>query len=169
MKHIIYEEYDNYKEAKQLLEDTWDDDKPMSDNDVFEFMEDIDEDNWQLAVKELKTVFNGSGRVFILTGYAGTWCGDKKGGCILWDYKDLQKVWSGNYSKKVTIYEAGYGKLCIDVSHHDGINYWEVRELTNRGKEYLEKNENMEERKLHERLSKCPFSKNIHFVKEVWG
>ena len=169
MKHTIYEDFDNFEEAKKMLEEDWDFEESISDDDVWQYMSDIDESDWQIATDDFKTVFNASGRVFILTGTAGTWCGDAAGGLIIWDYEDLQKAWSGRYDKRVTIYEDSYGKLHIDIIHHDGTNHWQVRELTEKGKAYLEKNEYMEERKLHAKLAKCPYSKNIHFIKEAWG
>ena len=168
MKHIIYKDWDSFEEAKEMLEDDWEYDTPITDKDVWQYMTDIDESNWRVATDGFKEVFNGSGRIFILTGYAGTWCGDAAGGYVIYDFKDLQKAWNSNYIDFLEIYEDGYGKLHIEATHHDGTNHWQVRELTEKGKAYLERNDWMPDEKLHAKLSRCPYSKNIHLIGEVW-
>ena len=117
------------------------------------------------AIGELEKIFNASDRVYIMTG---TLSDDKHSCFIIYNFEDLRKIWSNNYVKLLLIYENGYGKLNITVNHLHGTNYWEVKELTSKGKTYLKRNGAKDAKELYGKLKKYPYSRNIRLVRKIW-
>lgn len=77
---------------------------------------------------------------YVVCGTAQTWLG-RGSGYMPYVYDSVAEAigrtaddWGICYVK---IYEEKYGKLCFDISHHDGYNEFEIREITDLGKEIL--------------------------------
>lgn len=52
----------------------------------------------------------------------------------------LQAIWGATNGWGicfVKVYEEKYGKLMLDIIHHDGVNHLEIREITKKGKEVI--------------------------------
>lgn len=108
------------------------------------------------------------GKVFVLTGSCGTWHGRSDGGCIVRNIHDFFRI--AKDCDYIAITDEA-GRLKIRCSHHDGTNYAEVRMLTDRGKAWLEKHEECDDRRtVCETLFNKPhMSVQPHYAKTWFG
>lgn len=174
MEKIIYAN-DSYsyemaaEDIAQIHRDVYGDPNYVpSSNEVYEELDRIAADNWNDVEGDLMDFFNNSGDVFILQGYAARWNGKFEGGSLIYNYNDLTKAWGGGINN-FKIYEEGSGTFRIDAVHHDGVNKWTVRRLTNKGKDYLRNHYYDNPKALHSKLfSGKGYSKNLHFFKKEY-
>lgn len=95
----------------------------------------------------------------VAVGYDNVWYGHFRGGKVLKDVNDLLGVFSSCDRIKIWQDKEGFH---INGYHHDGINSAEIRIINNRGKAWLEQNENIVSRNvLCETLSKRCFSRSF--------
>ena len=85
---------------------------------------------------ELKSLLK-AGRRYVISGSFGRWDGPVYGGTVIEEIEDLQKFLSFNAEHYDTFKDVN-GDFRIIQSHHDGCNYYEVRELTKKGLKRLE-------------------------------
>lgn len=136
-----------------------------TDSEVWEEIYEQTEICWEDTQYELKKFFN-DGSTYILTGSAGLWNGRSRGGIIVKNYNTLTRAWANVDSVK--IFDEG-GVFHIYGYHHDGTNCWEVKKLTKRGVEYLNRHEYDDPQTLHEKLWGKGYSVNLHYAKKVFG
>lgn len=77
-------------------------------------------------------------KYYILTGDIGLWDGIRKGvhhPDVFKSLKDAILVANDGFNGYITITEGKYGKLFVDICHHDGNNHLEIRELTKLGEQ----------------------------------
>ena len=75
---------------------------------------------------------------YVVTGTLGLWDGTHEGGKVIAGWYDLMNLLEDcDYIKVVD----DNGLLKVTGSHHDGTNYFEVKELTDKGYEYYKDNE----------------------------
>ena len=126
----------------------------------------IFEEAWEdgdFSLDELCEAMKGS--CYVLVGTIGTWQGPRAGGFIFYDGGGIYKAIQG--CDIVMISDVG-GHLYVDCSHHDGSNHYEIRELTERGKEFLRNSQyRLSERELHSRLMERPYSKLPKMAKKL--
>lgn len=104
------------------------------------FFDELDEKYDNYTYNDLDNLFNNSyaDKKYILVGSIQRWDGKGYGHCtrvfdsIIEAIKYSVDGWGSCYLK---IYEENYGRLYIQVSHHDGTNLLEVRELTSKGEQ----------------------------------
>ena len=87
----------------------------------------------------------------LVKGTIGSWRGPLDCGKVVNSYNELSDFWRDcDYIKVYT----NKGHLYIECSHHDGTNYAEVKELTNKGLERYENGVHAYEdmRSLHNKL-----------------
>lgn len=75
---------------------------------------------------------------YILTGDIGLWDGVRRGvhhPDVFNSLKDAILEANSGFNGYITVSEAKYGRLYVDVAHHDGHNTLEIRELTKLGEE----------------------------------
>ena len=65
------------------------------------------------------------------------------------------------------IYEADYGRLYVDVIHHDGECEFEIRELTNRGSNMFY-NHSYDHDIIPRLISVKKYTRNVKFSKRYW-
>lgn len=95
----------------------------------------------------------------VATGYAGLWYGQVAGGKVLHNVDDMLSMFSECDRVKIWQDKDGFH---MNGYHHDGTNSVDIRILNNRGKAWLEKNEeNASRRELCETLSKPCFSRSF--------
>lgn len=136
-----------------------------SDDEVWKEIYEQTEICWDDTKSDLKRFFN-DGSTYILTGTAGLWNGRSRGGTVIRNFNDLSKAWSDvDYVK---IFD-DKGMFNIHGIHHDGTNCWEVKKLTKRGVEYLDRHEYDDPQTLHEKLWGKGYSVNLHYAKKVFG
>ena len=121
----------------------------------------------QLQEKVVDFIKNADGR-FLLVGDIGTWHGRYAGGCYIETFDDLYKFWRD--CRDIKVWDEG-GHLYIKASHHDGTNYAEMREITTRGEEYIERHYyDMDDSEIHEKLFNSNFYTRLpHYAHVVWG
>ena len=77
-------------------------------------------------------------KLYVLTGDIGLWDGVRKGVHHPSVFKSLKSaILTANdgFDGYITVSEGKYGKLFVDIAHHDGHNSLEIRELTKIGEE----------------------------------
>lgn len=104
---------------------------------------------------------------YIVLADLGLWNGRFDGGKII---TGLWNAISKCFEDYNEIYEEG-GRLKVTAHHHDGTNYFQIKELTERGKGYAERNGwDMSDRELHQKLfNDSHYSRNVKLFKEVYG
>ena len=83
---------------------------------------------------------NQDGKTYIITGNVGLWDGVRENVHHPNFFDSIaEAIITANdgFDGDITVSEGKYGKLFIDISHHDGSNHLEVRELTNLGEEMM--------------------------------
>lgn len=106
-------------------------------------------------------------RQYIILADLGLWNGRFDGGDII---VGLWNAISKCFEDYNEIYEEG-GRLKVTAHHHDGTNYFQIKELTERGEEYAERHKwDMSDRELHQKLfNDSHYSRNVRAFKEVYG
>ena len=104
---------------------------------------------------------------YIVLADIGRWNGRFDGG------KVIKGLWQSIYEcleDYNEIYQEGK-RLKVTAIHHDGTNYFQIRELTDRGYEYWQKHQyDMSDRELHQRLFKdSHYSHEVSLFNEIYG
>ena len=99
----------------------------------------------------------------VVTGSAGLWDGRRTIVPTICDTADLKKFW-GKFVPSGACYEyrVGYdrkGGLFVEVPHHDGTNFYYLRELTEKGQRYVDRCE--EQYADPEKAGDAPYSRKI--------
>lgn len=175
MERIIFDNYDfEYynTEAIEQLEDM--DYGHFTDEQIWSMANELEQHDWDDADYEMRN-FIENGKSFIAVGTCGRWDGTFEGGFIFGHWDDFKrrafedcsyfKIWDEN------------GHLYVKCSHHDGTNFLEIKELTDKGwnryenwqYSYSSRND-ISERELHKRLfTNSHYAKLPRFADRVWG
>ena len=166
--NILYSNYfdgNEFEDAKDfLMEDT---DEEPSDDAVWNEVYANDDLNWDDFCYELETFMkNESGR-FLIFGSVGRWNGRCDGGKIVCKFDELYPAWQDcDYIE----FSDRKGHLELRCSHHDGTNYWEIKELTLAGEKYADTHRWDYDEDVHSvLLSSNFFTRLPHFAKKVYG
>ena len=182
MKHVLFSNYswvndesgkDAYDYAREYLfeeyaeEEGWESENDIPDERVNSEVSFQEECNWDDFKAEFGRFIKDSHYGFLLCGDIGTWRGQVAGGCYINEFDDLYKFWSScDYIK---VYDEK-GHLYIEASHHDGNNYAELKELTQKGADYKENHYWDSDREVHEKLWDSNFYTRLpHYAHKVWG
>lgn len=172
-ERIIYSNYYNaelFEETKEYLFDEhndgkWDSIEDVPDEKVWDeinFMNDI---TWEDERARLMEFFDSG--YFLLQGDVGTWRGNMRGGYVIRGYYDLVKAW--NDCDYVKIYDVN-GHFYIECSHHDGTNFYEVKELTDKGYDYIDRHCWDSEEEVHNKVfNSSNYSRLPHFAHKMYG
>lgn len=105
----------------------------VSDDDIYNtaqaFANDTVDSCLQCLEKYLKA------HPLLVTGSVGCWDGTYEGGKVIENSRELWKLFDGCDFYKI---EDIKRHLYIECSHHDGTNYYEIRELTNKGYKFYQ-------------------------------
>ena len=106
-------------------------------------------------------------KYYIATGTCGLWYGRVEGGMVIANIQDFFKLLKDcEYLKFID----KDGHLLIECSHHDGNNYYELRELNDKGVKYYQDNYDYEDRrKVCEKLFSPNYSKLPRIGKHLYG
>lgn len=161
--------FESLAEAKQCCRsEKWETPDDIPDAEIFGevlLQEDLE---WTSMTFDLKRFIEQSPYGFLLCGSVGRWNGTVKGGYFVKKFDDLYKCW--NDCDCIKIYDEN-GHLYIECSHHDGDNFFEIKELTAKGVEFCDVHKyDYTNKTLHEKLWKSNFyTKLPHFAHRVWG
>ena len=144
----IYGETPDEEELDRFIEDT---------NDMF-----LDDERSNVEFYEKQY----GQKTYIILADLGLWDGRAEGGKII---KGLWNAISKCFEDYNHIYEYRR-RLCVDAIHHDGTNHFQIKELTPRGLEYIEKNPYMPDRELHQHLFRdSHYSNEVKLFKTIYG
>lgn len=104
---------------------------------------------------------------YILTGDIGLWDGVRKDvhhPSVFNSLKDAVLTANDGFNGYITVSEGKYGRLFVDICHHDGNNHLEIRELTKIGEDM---NNNYKE--VGQILKRKDATKNVKFLKHYGG
>lgn len=127
---------------------------------------------WGEELCALKSFFSGGGP-YIIRGHVGRWNGRAAAGTVFYDFEDTfykatqdcdyWKIWDEN------------GHLFLKCSHHDGTNVFEIKRITDRGADLLDKwendyNDHRSEKELHGIIFENNFFSSLpHYAHYVYG
>lgn len=170
MKKKMIWSYDTYnwdrEEMIGLYKEIYD--HSPSEEELYEFIEDEnlrcledEQTNIEFYEKQYGT------KHYIIIASLGLWNGRFDGGKII---KGLWNSISKCFEDYNEIYQDGK-RVKVTAHHHDGTNYFEIRELTDKGIEYWERHEyDMSDRELHTRLFKdSHYSHEVSLFNELYG
>ena len=103
---------------------------------------------------------------YIITGDIGLWDGVRKDvhhPKVFNSLKDAILTANDGFDGYITISEGKYGKLLIDICHHDGNNHLEVRELNKKGHEM-----NNEGKSVREILNRKDATRNVRYLTNTY-
>ena len=105
---------------------------------------------------------------YLVRGIAQRWDGS---GCGHVDKKPfpsiLKAIWGATEEWGicfVRVYEEKYGKLMLDVVHHDGTNHLEIREISKKGREVIDNDYGY----IDKAVWKKGCTKNVKFTKKYY-
>lgn len=134
----------------------------MNEKIIFD---ELEFENYNEIECELDSLFNNEYqcKYYIVTGSIGLWDGIREGAYLPCAYDSiLSAITASNrgFNGYITISEGKYGKLLLDICHHDGNNHLEIKELSKLGIEMY--NNNID---IGSILKRKGTTKNIKFIK----
>lgn len=173
-ERVIYDNYDLWETLHEAARETLEDRYPpeeITENMMWDEIYDIDQYDWEDIRDELQRFFNG--RDWLLMGSVGRWNGNFTAGTVFYDFEkmfydaardcDYWKIWDEN------------GHFYFKCSHHDGTNIFEIKRITDRGADLLEKWEyDYDDPRTEEQIHTAIFQNNFysalpHFAHNVYG
>ena len=169
---LIYNNYWDDAKAKWIRDDIvtrrqedGDDTEPTEDEIYQEWCDFYDQLLWDDLDSSMKDFLED--KPLIISGYAGLWNGKSEGGKIVVGWEGVREAF--NNIDYIKIYEVN-GRLCLECSHHDGTNYWEVKEVTPRGMGWYYGHEDEDRRTIVETLFYTKgMSRELRYCQKVWG
>lgn len=161
--------YSNYwedlmseEEAREILEEMGHEN--ISEEDIYCLINEQNDLAWSDFINEFEKYLLD--KWYIATGTCGLWNGEVKGGKVIPGINTfLNLLIDCNYVKISDI----DGRLMIKCSHHDGTNYYELRELNDRGLDFYVKKEDITYKEMCETLFKKYYSKRPNIFKKIYG
>ena len=172
-ERIIYENYDIFNDdmieaAKENLEaNNVEATEENINNEIYE----MNQDDWNLEKERMEEVFN-SGNKFLAVGTCARWNGNFAGGFVFASFNELMsylrdcdyfKFWDEN------------GHFYVNATHHDGTHSLEIKQVTDRGRNYYENWEYKwedfrTEQEIHKKIfADSHYSKLINFANIFYG
>ena len=134
-----YYDSDVYDEARKFLTD--EQEEEPTEEQVYQYVADNEQFEWDNMLQELSPLLSSQ---VIVSGSMGRWYGTRTGASVESEY-DLPKWSEGNllryilseYGKDCDYFKISleYGVICVRCSHHDGNNYFEIRNLSEKGRQ----------------------------------
>ena len=160
-KTVIYDNYydcERFDETKQFLfneyaeDNDWQTVDDVPNDRVFDEMNFQDECYWNDFKHEMDRLLEHN--VYIMTGTCGRWDGPCSGGTFICSFSDF--IDAIHHLDYLEIYDEN-GHLYIKGSHHDGDDFYEMKRLTNKGRELADNNYYAHDRHLHTTIMKYNF------------
>ena len=128
----IKEQYKEFLEINNLPPE-WVEDEEKINSYAFETVTDYLDD----VKSEIEFHENAHGyKTYLIIANLGLWFGNRRGGKVV---KGLWNAISSTLDDYNTIYQEGR-TLKVDAIHHDGTNHFEIYELTEKGEEWYNRN-----------------------------
>lgn len=143
-------------------------DETPSDELLEEYIQDTNNDYLDDIRAEIEChEKNHDSKTYVIIGNLGLWYGRVEGGKIIEGLWNSLRQCFEDYNK---IYEEN-GRLKVTAHHHDGTNFFQIKELTKRGEDFAERHKwDMSDRELHKKLfNDSHYSRNVRMFKELYG
>lgn len=165
----LWENYPDEDMKEYLLENGYEEDE-ITDEKIWDMRYFYDEQDWEMTKDELKKFFL-DGNKWMLFGEIGRWNGVFKCGTLFDTFEDFfyDAAKDCNY---VHFYDEN-GHLYLTCSHHDGTCCYEIKEVTEKGVQYLENwednwNDKRSEEYVHTQIFN-KYSRLPRFAEKVYG
>jgi hypothetical protein len=138
---IIYNNYDLWEtypdeDIKEMLIENGCEEDDITDEMIWRERYDLSSLDWEASKYELEQFFLNNGNKWMIFGEVGRWDGTYKAGTMFDTFEDFfyKAAKDCDYWK---FYDEN-GHLYLTCSHHDGTCHYEIKEVTDKGVEYLE-------------------------------
>ena len=172
MKYTLYSNYYGWideEDVKQELIDCQcvESEEEITNEMIWDRTHCLEEEYWDDFSYELKHFFE-KGNAWLLTGNIGRWDGNYRGGYIFNTFEEFCKCFRDCDCIEITD-DAGH--LEIKCSHHDGTNFYEVKQVSGFGCEWYDNHYwDMDEEELHTKMWNNNFMTGLpHFARDVYG
>lgn len=157
---------DQYKEFLDInnLPPEWVEDEEKINNYAFETIQDyLDDVKTEIECHENTHDY----KTYLIIADLGLWFGNRRGGKVV---KGLWNAISSTFEDYNTIYQEGR-TLKVDAIHHDGTNHFEIYELTEKGEEWYNRNNDWRSREdVCETLyNNKKYRRNVQFFNNLYG
>lgn len=111
--------------------------------------------------EEFNNLFDNTfeNREYVITGVLGLWDGKYKT-YSSHVYHSLKDALLATTEDCIVVKEGKYGRLLVDSYHHDGVNKFEIKELTSKGSEMMNNNYSKDICQVHGATRNVKFVKN---------
>lgn len=166
-KNMIWSYNTSYdiEDMKNMYEEAYE--EIPSEETLQKYIQDVNNDYLGDIRSEIEFYEKENGqKQYIVLVNLGLWNGRFDGGKII---NGLWNAISECFEDYNEIYEEG-GKLKIVAHHHDGTNYFQIKELNKKGEIFVERHKwDLSDRILHQKLKNSNYSRNVRFFKEIYG
>ena len=166
--YYLWEKYPDEEIVEYSKANGWmDEDEELTDIEMWNIRYEWDRLDWDDAWYELRKYFQGKTVGFF--GEVGLWHGVYKAGKI----GDFENLWYKAIKDcdYIKVYDEN-GHLYLTCSHHDGTCHFEIKEITPKGREYLDRwewgDDNRTEEYTHNQIYKR-YSKLPRYAEKVMG
>ena len=165
----LWETYPDEDIKEMFLENGYEEDE-ITDNMITEQRYFQDECDWEWARENLEEFFR-NGNKWILVGSVGRWDGIYRAGTIFDTFDDFFYK-AADDCHYWHFYDEN-GHLYLTCSHHDGTCHYEIKEVTDKGQQYLENwednwNDKRTEEYVHTQIFN-KYSRLPRFAEKVYG
>lgn len=165
----LWEKYPDEEIKENLMCNGYEEDE-ITDNMITEQRYFQDECDWEWARENLEEFFR-NGNKWILVGQVGRWDGIYRAGTIFNTFDDFFYKATDDCDY-IHFYDEN-GHLYLTCSHHDGTCHYEIKEVTDKGQQYLENwednwNDKRTEEYVHTQIFNR-YSRLPMFAEKVYG
>lgn len=157
------------EEVIEMLVENGTDKEEISDETIWKERYFLDEIDWEDTKISLKEFFEGS--KWILFGSVGRWNGVRDVGFIFETFEEF--FYKATEDCPYWHFYDENGHMYLRCSHHDGSCLYEIKELTDKGKQYLENwednwNDKRSEEHVHTQIIN-KYSRVPRYAEKQWG
>ena len=162
-KEEVIEEYRDFLEANNMpIPDE------ISDEDLYNYIDDCISEDFSILMSEIRHYERTHGeKEYVIVADLGLWNGRQAGGRII---KGLSSAIRKTFEDYNTVEMKG-NRLTTTCIHHDGTNFFEIKELTPRGVTFKNNGgKKLTDRELHHKLfTDSHYSREVTMFKDIYG
>ncbi len=171
--HILYQYdwgWDAFEKAEIAKEYEEEMGEVLTDDELNEYINSIQNDNWNFMMEEIKYYEQTFGeKTYIIKAKIGTWQGIFDGGKVITGMRNVIAKCCSDCDFITLCYKNNQFKII--GHHHDGTNTFTIRELTDEGCDYFDRNNySQTDREMHDHLFKSHrWSKMVSIFPKIYG
>lgn len=170
--YSLWETYPDEEIKAMFLEDErYETEDEIPDSAIWEERYFLDSLDWETESERLKDFFLNNGNKWMLFGEVGRWNGIFKAGTLFDTFDDF--FYEATKDCDYWHFYDENGHLYLTCSHHDGTCHYEIKEVTDKGIQYLENwednwNDKRTEEYVHTQIFN-KYSKLPRFAERIYG